>query len=157
MNEAADDGKMTIGQVAALAGVRASAIRYYEAVGVLPAPERTGGQRRYGADVLRRLAIIDVTQRAGFTLEEIRELLTDPHGDQPAYERVRALAGQKLLEVQSLIDRAQAVKRWLEVASACECSTLDICGLFDDRGLPLPERALEPSGAIRVIAVPAPR
>lgn len=48
---------------------RASTIRYYESIGVLPRPEREAGQRRYGIDVLRRLAIIDIAQRAGFTLE----------------------------------------------------------------------------------------
>ncbi len=52
-----------------------SRIRYYEARGVLPNPERTAGQRRYSEDVFRRLAIIDAAQRVGFTLEEIRDLL----------------------------------------------------------------------------------
>ena len=57
--------RMTIGQVAARAGLNTSHIRYYEAIGVLPAPERISGQRRYGVEVLHRLAIIDVAQRAG--------------------------------------------------------------------------------------------
>ena len=69
---------LTIGEVAARAGRNTSHIRYYERVGVLPQPERTAGRRRYGEDVLHRLAIIDVAQRAGFTLEEIRGRSTDP-------------------------------------------------------------------------------
>jgi MerR family redox-sensitive transcriptional activator SoxR len=129
----ADDGQMTIGQVAERAGVRASAIRYYEEVGVLPAPERVAGRRRYTAHVLRRLAIVDVAQRAGFTLEEIAELVGPADG--PAYETVRALAERKLPAIEALIERAEAVKRWLEVATACECSTLDVCALFDDQAL----------------------
>jgi MerR family redox-sensitive transcriptional activator SoxR len=72
MSASPEEATLTIGQVAAQADVRTSAIRYYEDVGVLPTPERVGGRRRYTVDVLRRLAIIDVAQRAGFTLDEIR-------------------------------------------------------------------------------------
>jgi MerR family redox-sensitive transcriptional activator SoxR len=154
---APEEPTLTIGQVAVHAGVRTSAIRYYEDVGVLPAPERVGGRRRYTVDVLRRLAIIDVAQRAGFTLSEVRELLGGDGGDGPAYASVRDLAERKLPEIQALIERAHAVKRWLEVASACECSTLDVCGLFDDSALGLPERKSSVNGAdaLSLVAVPA--
>ncbi|MGI8920074.1 MAG: MerR family transcriptional regulator [Solirubrobacteraceae bacterium] len=131
---------MTIGEVAARASVRSSAIRYYEEIGVLPEPARVSGQRRYTIDVLRRLTIIDVAQRAGFNLDEIRELLATSDGHGAAHESIRALAEQKLPAIDALIERAQAVRKWLEVATACECSTLDVCGLFDDRALGLPER-----------------
>ena len=69
---------LAIGEVAAQAGMSASRIRYYESRGVLPAPERAAGKRRYTQDVLRRLAIVDAAQRVGFTLEEIRDLLGAP-------------------------------------------------------------------------------
>ena len=131
---------MRIGEVAAHAGLRSSTIRYYESLGLLPEPERVGGQRRYTIDVLRRLAIIDVAQRAGFSLGEIRELLAATAGREPAYESLRPLAERKLPAIEALIERAQAVRSWLEVASACECDTLDVCALFDDRALGLPER-----------------
>jgi MerR family redox-sensitive transcriptional activator SoxR len=153
------EATLTIGQVAAQAGVRTSAIRYYEDIGVLPAPERVAGMRRYTVDVLRRLAIIDVAQRAGFTLDEVRELLGGAGGGGPASESVRDLAGRKLPEIEALIERAEAVKRWLEVASACECSTLDVCGLFDDRALGLPERGTNGHGpdAPSLVVVPGRR
>jgi MerR family redox-sensitive transcriptional activator SoxR len=141
MSAGPEEAVLTIGQVAAQASVRTSAIRYYEEVGVLPTPERVGGHRRYTVDVLRRLAIVDVAQRAGFTLGEVRELLGGGGRGAPAYESVRGLADRKLPEIQALIERAEAVKRWLEAASACECSTLDVCALFDDRAHGLPERA----------------
>jgi MerR family transcriptional regulator, redox-sensitive transcriptional activator SoxR len=128
------EGQMTIGQVAARAGVRTSAIRYYEGIGVLPEAERVAGQRRYDADVLRRLAIVDVAQRAGFTLDEIRELLGQS-ADGPAHEVVRALADRKLPAIEALIERAEAVREWLEAARACDCPTLDVCALFDERVL----------------------
>jgi DNA-binding transcriptional MerR regulator len=139
VSAAADEGQMTIGQVAERAGVRASAIRYYEDVGVLPTPERVGGQRRYNADVLRRLTIVDVAQRAGFTLEEIGELVGRTSEGGPAFERVRALAERKLPAIEALIERAETVRNWLEHARACDCPTLEVCALFDD-AVALPER-----------------
>jgi MerR family redox-sensitive transcriptional activator SoxR len=125
---------LTIGEVAARAGLNTSHIRYYEHVGVLPEPARVGGQRRYGEDVLHRLSIIDVAQRAGLTLDEIRDLT----GSENAGDRIRALADRKLPDIEALIERAQAVKRWLEIARSCDCSTVDVCGLFVDPTLAPP-------------------
>jgi MerR family redox-sensitive transcriptional activator SoxR len=138
------DELLTIGEVAAQAGVNTSHIRYYERVGVLPQPERVSGQRRYRADVMKRLAIVDVAQRAGFTLDEIRDMTGD-HG--PAGDRIRALADRKLPDVDALIERAQAVRRWLEVASACNCDSVDVCALFVDPAL------APPAGPLDVVAV----
>ncbi len=65
---------LTIGEVARRAGVRTSALRYYEEVGVLPPPERKSGQRRYDETVLARLAVVRLAQELGFTVAEIRAL-----------------------------------------------------------------------------------
>jgi MerR family redox-sensitive transcriptional activator SoxR len=146
---------MTIGQVAARAGVNTSHIRYYEEIGVLPAPERVSGQRRYSADVLHRLAIVDVAQRAGLTLEEIRDL-TGPHsGDEDIGSRIRELAERKLPDIEALIERAEAVRRWLQVASACDCATVDVCGLFVDPTLAPPPGEVKLT--VRQIGVAGPR
>ena len=142
MSEQAE--QLTIGEVARCAGIKATTVRYYESLGVLPEPDRVSGQRRYTVDVLRRLAIIDVAQRAGCSLEEIRELFDAV--DEPASRRLRALAENKLPQIEALIERAQAVHRWLEVASACECDTFDVCGLFDDRALGLRDHDRWPAG-----------
>jgi MerR family redox-sensitive transcriptional activator SoxR len=129
---------MTIGEVASRAGLNTSHIRYYERVGVLPKPERASGQRRYDDEVLHRLAIIDVAQRAGLTLDEIRDL-TGPNNHGPrAGDRIRDLAESKLPDIEALIARAQAVKAWLELARACDCRTVDVCGLFTDPALAPP-------------------
>ena len=124
---------LTIGQVASQSGVAASAIRYYESLGVLPKPSRIGGQRCYDEEVLRRLQVIDVAQRAGFSLEEIRDLLTGSE-EAEAAERLQALARRKLPEVEALIARAEAMKSWLQVAQECHCSTLELCALFEEAG-----------------------
>lgn len=122
----------TIGQLAHAAGLNASAIRYYESVGVLPEPKRESGQRRYGPEALRRLQVIDVAKRAGFTLEEAAVLLaTDGRGN-PAHAQLQELAARKLPEVEALIERAQAMRDWLNTATGCNCETLDVCALFDD-------------------------
>jgi MerR family transcriptional regulator, redox-sensitive transcriptional activator SoxR len=131
---------LTIGEVAAHAGVNTSRIRYYERVGVLPKPERAGGQRRYGEEVLHRLAIVDVAQRAGLTLDEIRDLTGPDNQGTHAGDRIRELAQRKLPEIEALIARALAVKAWLELARSCDCSTVDVCGLFIDPALAPPAR-----------------
>jgi len=119
---------LTIGEVAARAGVNPSHIRYYEDVGVLPEPERVSGQRRYDEAILQRLSVIDVAQRAGMSLDEIRDL-TGPG------EQLRDVADRKLPAIEALIARAEAVRRWLELARECTCPTVDVCGLFSDPAL----------------------
>jgi MerR family transcriptional regulator, redox-sensitive transcriptional activator SoxR len=129
---------LTIGEVAARAGVNTSHIRYYERVGVLPKPERIGGQRRYGEDVLNRLAIVDVAQRAGLSLDEIRGLTGPDNRGGPAGDRIRELAERKLPDIDALIARAKAVRAWLELARSCDCRTVDVCSLFVDPALAPP-------------------
>ena len=125
---------MRIGDVAGKAGVHTSQIRYYEEIGLLPAPERVSGQRRYDETVLRRLSVIDVAQRAGLSLDEIRELVD--HGNDPMSDRLRALAEHRLPEIDALIERAQRVRIWLQDATRCGCQRIDDCALFYDPALP---------------------
>jgi MerR family redox-sensitive transcriptional activator SoxR len=122
---------LTIGQVASRAGVKASAIRYYERIGLLPEPERVSGQRRYDERTVRRLEVIAVAKRAGLTLDDARVLLATEDDGTPAHERVRELAARKLPEVEALIARAESMRRWLTAASGCRCERLDVCALFD--------------------------
>jgi MerR family transcriptional regulator, redox-sensitive transcriptional activator SoxR len=117
----------------------ASRIRYYETRGLIPAPERLAGKRRYSGAVFRRLAIIDAAQRVGFSLEEIRDLLGAR--DQPAHERLRQLALLKLPELDDLIGRATSVRRLLKICSTCKCESIDVCRMFDERVLALREPA----------------
>jgi MerR family transcriptional regulator, redox-sensitive transcriptional activator SoxR len=121
---------MRIGEVAQRAGVKTSLLRYYEEVGLLPEPERVSGQRRYDHSVLRRLAVIDVAQRAGMSLDDIRLLVQ--HGTEPISGQLRELAARKLPEIDALIERAKRVRSWLETATGCNCQSIDDCALFDD-------------------------
>lgn len=123
---------LPIGEVAQRAGLRPSAIRYYEGRGLLPEPERTNGRRRYGPAVLERLAVIDLARRAGFTLAETRELLAGFAADRSPSEQWRELAHRKLPEVDALIRRAEEMKRLLELGLACDCLQLKDCRLREE-------------------------
>lgn len=123
---------LTIGEVANRAGLKTSAIRYYERVGVLPQPYRISGQRRYTENTIRRLRAIDTAKRAGFTLDDVKTLFTAEAVGTPIHGQLRDLARRKLPEVDALIRQAEAMRRWLETASGCGCQTLDVCALFED-------------------------
>ena len=97
------------------------------------------GRRVYGPDTVRTLAVIETGQRAGLTLDEIRDLLSASPGDQAAIERLREVAVRKLPQVRELIERTEIVRDWLEAAARCECPSLDECPLFDDPAL-LPQK-----------------
>lgn len=122
--------KLAIGEVAKIAGVAASAIRYYERTGLLPKAERVSGRRVYGEDVLRRLTAIRVAREAGFTISEVRTLLGDVDEETPLSDRWKAMAQRKLLDVEALIERAQGMKRLLEEGLACGCVSFDDCGVM---------------------------
>jgi MerR family transcriptional regulator, redox-sensitive transcriptional activator SoxR len=113
--------------------VNTSLIRYYERIGLLPPAERVNGIRRYDATILRRLAVIDVAQRAGLSLDEIRELVEA--GSEPISDHLPDIARRKLPEIDALIDRATRVRAWLQTATGCGCETIDECALFDDRAV----------------------
>lgn len=131
------DATLTIGEVAAAVGLKTSAVRYYERVGVLPMAERSSGHRRYRPEIISRLRTIQAAQQAGFSLEEIAQLLRGAEDGRGADE-LRVLAERKLPDVEALIERAEAMKHWLKLAAECRCSTLDVCGLFADDSRPEP-------------------
>jgi MerR family redox-sensitive transcriptional activator SoxR len=127
------DETLTIGRLAQRVGLATSAIRFYERTGVLPQPERVSGQRRYGPDAVRRLEVLEVAKRAGFSLDEAKLLLQSADAGTPAFEAVGELAERKLPDIEALIARAQNMRSWLQAATDCSCTTLDVCALFDAR------------------------
>jgi MerR family transcriptional regulator, redox-sensitive transcriptional activator SoxR len=138
------EATLTIGEVAAAAGLNTSAVRYYERRGVMPQPRRASGQRRYGPDAVARLRTIRAAQLVGLSLTDITQLLADTH-DSKSVEILRQLAERKLPDVEALIARAEAMKAWLELAADCRCASLDVCDLF---------AADDPSGADSVVHAP---
>ena len=121
---------LTIGEVAHRCGVAPSAIRYYESLGLVPEPPRLHGERRYPDDVMATLGFIAVAQAAGFTLREIQVLTAHAAPDADLGPAMQAMASQKLAEVEDTLARANAMKRWLEVARSCGCADPTECNLF---------------------------
>src|SRR5687768_3240104 len=119
--------RLSIGEVAKRTGVRPSALRYYEDVGILPPARRVNGRRRYDPSVLTQLTVVRMAQEAGFTIAEIRTLVAGFPEGTPASARWQALAQQKLAEVDALIARAQTMRRVLEESLACGCLSLEAC------------------------------
>jgi MerR family redox-sensitive transcriptional activator SoxR len=118
---------MTIGELAARAGLAPSAIRYYEKEGVLEVPPRVNGRRVYSEDALHQLVIVCFAKATGFTLTEIKLLL---HGFPPkttASARWKKMARGKLTELETILTKAQAMKRVLESMTSCRCRTLEQC------------------------------
>jgi len=127
---------MTIGEAAREAGLAASAIRFYEKAGLLPAPLRKNGRRAYPAEVVHQLALIRFAKKVGFTLPEIRRLLHGFPKNATASARWRKLAKGKIKELEDAIRCSQAMKALLESMTInCQCRTLEDCArcLVKDR------------------------
>ncbi len=122
--------ELTIGRVAQEAGLRPSALRYYERVGLLPKARRVRGQRRYEPEVFEWLAAIRVAQQAGFTVAEIKQLFYGFRRSARPSERWRQLAEAKLPEVEELIERATLMKQLLDEGIRCGCTSLGDCALL---------------------------
>lgn len=120
---------LTIGKLASAGGVGIETIRFYQRKRLLDTPTRDGGIRRYGSQDLRRLKFIRQAQAAGFTLEEIRELLElDATDDRPrarelAHARVKAL-DSKIAELKRARDALQRLARECGAGTSGACPIL---------------------------------
>ncbi len=105
----------SIGELASATGVKVPTIRYYEGIGLLPAPPRTtGNQRRYDTDALERLRFIAHARAMGFPMEELRAMLRIAgHRDAPC-DDIDALVRARLGEVEDRIARLTALRAELQ-------------------------------------------
>jgi MerR family transcriptional regulator, redox-sensitive transcriptional activator SoxR len=120
--------ELEIGEVARRAGVRPSAVRYYEERGLIAPARRAAGRRRvYGLEAVERLALIAFAKRIGFSLEEIRALLFGFPEATPAGLRWSDLAQTKLAELEVMARRIETMREALQRISRCGCGDLDEC------------------------------
>ena len=119
---------LAISDVARVFGLRTSAIRYYEQIGILPAPARKNGQRRYDDSVLFRLAVVQRARETGFTLEEIRELFFGFSPGTPPPKRWHQLSERKIAELRERMKRLKTMETLLKRVETCRCDVLDECG-----------------------------
>src|SRR5258708_11303253 len=121
--------QLTISEVARQVALRASAIRYYEQIGLVPPAQRVSGQRRYDTTALYRLALIQWARKLGFTLDEIRRLFFGSRNVTRASERWQTLSRKKLAELDGLMDGIRTVRCLLKkMMQNCRCDTLEQCG-----------------------------
>ena len=121
---------LSIGELADKARVRASALRYWEQRGLLPGAHREGRRRIWPATVVRRVALIKMAQRAGFTLAEIRQLVTSDTTPS-ATRQWRDMAARKLPELDRHIAQTQALRQAVADCLECGCMNFDRCLLLD--------------------------
>ncbi len=121
---------MTIGDVAARSGVAVSALRYYEAEGLVTCERTSGGARRFPRSVLRRLSFIRAAQNVGLTLPEIREALaTLPEGRTPTARDWARLSGSWRARLDEQIAALEQLRDGLTACIGCGCLSLSRCRL----------------------------
>jgi MerR family transcriptional regulator, redox-sensitive transcriptional activator SoxR len=121
---------LTIGQLAERSGVATSAIRFYEARGLLNATRTTGNQRRYEQAALRRLAFIRTAQRIGLSLEEVGEALALlPEGRTPTKADWARLSRAWRSRLDEQIERIERLRDKLDGCIGCGCLSLRTCAL----------------------------
>ena len=120
---------LTISEVARQVGLKPSAIRYYEQIGILPKAQRASGQRRYDNSVLYRLALVQRSRQMGFTLDEVRKLFFGFRTNTPVSERWKKLSARKLRELSELAEQIKTMQLLLtRISERCNCKELDQCG-----------------------------
>lgn len=133
---------MRIGEVAERAGVPAKAIRYYETIGLLPAPDRAAnGYRNYADGIIDRLAFIRAAQASGLTLGEIRSIVAFRNRGETPCAHVRDLIDQRAADIDRRISELQAIRAELARLAdralglnPADCSPALICHIITPSG-----------------------
>ncbi|MEU3492707.1 redox-sensitive transcriptional activator SoxR [Kitasatospora cineracea] len=127
---------LTIGQLAERSGLAASALRYYESLGLIRSTRTTGNQRRYARSALRRIAFVRAAQQVGLSLDEARTALARlPEDRAPSTGEWDAVAAAWQHRIDRQIAELQHTRAKLTGCIGCGCLSLTRCGLYnaDDR------------------------
>ena len=124
---------ISIGTLAKRTGTKVPTIRYYEQIGLMPEPGRTeGGQRRYDAAALDRLAFIRHSRQLGFSLDAIRELLDLSDRPDRSCAQIDAVAQKQLTEVEARIARLEALRGELQrMIRECNADRVSDCRVLE--------------------------
>ena len=123
---------LTIGAISERTGVAASALRYYEAEGLIHSERSDGNQRRFGRDMIRRISFIKVAQQLGLTLEEIREALDSlPDNRTPTERDWERLAASWRPRIDAQIGMLERLRDRLDGCIGCGCLSLKHCRLVN--------------------------
>lgn len=135
---------LTIGDLGKVTGTKVETVRYYERIGLLPKPARTGGNyRSYGQAELGRLSFIRRARDLGFSLDQVRAMLGLSDDRSHDCAGIDSIAKEHLREVERKIADLTALRRELkEVIQSCDGGTIADCRIIEALGPP----ALQPSG-----------
>ena len=124
--------ELSIGQLSARTGLAVSAIRYYEAEGLISAERNAGGHRRFARAVIRRLSFIRIAQQFGFPLDRIRrELSALPEGRTPTKEDWSGIGETMRADLDRQIEALTALRDRLDGCIGCGCLSLESCELYN--------------------------
>lgn len=126
------DTWLSVGEVAARTGLATSAVRFYEAHGLITADRTSGNQRRYRRDVLRRIGFIRVAQRVGLSLDEIASALASLPADRaPTKAEWSRLSRSWRGRLDERIRLLEALRDGLDSCIGCGCLSLRTCTLYN--------------------------
>ena len=120
----ADDRLLSIGDVANIAGVPITTLRYYEHIGLLLPPPRRSGQRRYDKSVFARLMVIRFAKIAGLSVHDIAIVLADTS---PERERTSSVVRAKLVEIELQLRQLGMAQRMMTAVLSCRCTDFSEC------------------------------
>ncbi|MFC8716739.1 redox-sensitive transcriptional activator SoxR [Kitasatospora sp. NPDC057198] len=123
---------LTIGQLAERSGLAASALRYYESLGLIHSTRTSGNQRRYPRSALRRIAFVRAAQQIGLSLDEARAALARlPEDRAPSTRQWDDVAAAWQHRIDRQIAELQLMKARLTDCIGCGCLSLTRCGLYN--------------------------
>lgn len=129
---ATSESLISIGELAERAGVPHSALRFYEAQGLLKSVRSAGGQRRYARDMLRRVAFIRTAQNVGLRLDDIAEALAQlPESRTPTRSDWTRLSKRWRAVLDERIHALEALRDQLDQCIGCGCLSLTACRLYN--------------------------
>lgn len=124
--------RLPIGELAVRSGLAASALRYYEELGLIHADRTAGGQRRFPRATLRRIAFVRAAQTVGLSLDEARTALGRlPQDRAPNASQWDAVARTWTRRIDDQIEELSRIKRQLRSCIGCGCLSLRKCGLYN--------------------------
>lgn len=128
----AEDAELTIGTLAARTGVSITAIRFYERKGLIESVRTNSGHRRFRRSTIRRLSVIVVCQRLGYSLSEIQDRLGElPTTRVPNDADWGRVAGDFRAEIDDRVERLLTLRDHLDGCIGCGCVSLDVCMLYN--------------------------
>ncbi len=123
---------LSIGQVAERTGLSVSAIRYYEAEGLVTAARNAGGQRRFLRSDIRRLSFVLISQQFGFTISQIKSLLNAlPEGRTPTRRDWTRMSNTFRKDLDAKIETLTRLREQLDGCIGCGCLSLERCKLYN--------------------------